>query len=130
MLGIIKQLFFIDYHPYTAHPASSIFAKGAKLIDLGIQLGNQNVALLINIKEETDGKLAVLVQLHPVNGERYLPPNLQLILLSKAGKNLQEVQSRTHDNYIQLKRFKGEPGKRFQIQVSLANLSITENFEL
>ena len=104
--------------------------KRAKLIDLGIQLGNQNVALLINITEEAGGKLAILVQLHPVNGERYLPPNLQLTLLSKAGKNLQEVQSRTHDNYIQLKRFTGEVGKRFQIQVSLGNLSITENFEL
>ena len=104
--------------------------KRAKLLDLGMQLGNQNVALLVKIKEEANGKLAVSVQLHPGGGARSLPPNLKLILLSKAGKVLQEVQSRTRDNYIQLKSFKGEKGKRFQIQVSLESLSITENFEL
>ena len=104
--------------------------KRGKLIDLGMQLGNQNVALLVNIKRETDGKLAVLVQLHPDDGARNLPTNLKLSLLSKAGKILQEVQSRNQDNCIQLKSFKGEKGKRFQIQVSLGSLSIRENFEL
>ena len=84
----------------------------------------------MNIKGGTEGKLAILIQLHPGGGARCLPPNLKLILLSKAGKILQEVQSRTQDNYIQLKPFKGEEGKRFQIQVSLGSLSITENFEL
>lgn len=91
---------------------------------------SQNVALLVNIKEDTEGKLAILIQLHPSAGARYLPSNLKLILLSKAGKILQEVQSRTQDNYIQLKDFKGEKGKRFQIQVSLGSLSITEIFKL
>ncbi len=105
-------------------------AKRAKLLDLGMQLGNQNVALLVNIKEETEKKLAILIQLHPGGGARCLPPNLKLILMSKAGKILQEVQSRNQDNYIQLKPFKGEQGKRFQIQVSLGSVSITENFEL
>ena len=104
--------------------------KRAKLINLGVQLGNQNVALLVNIKGETEGKLAVSIQLHPGGETRHLPPNLKLILLSKAGKVLQEVQSRTQDDYIQLKSFKGEKGKRFQIQVSWGSLSITENFEL
>ncbi|MEH2359577.1 DUF1822 family protein [Nostoc sp.] len=104
--------------------------KRAKLIDLGMQLGSQNVALLVKIKEETEDKLAILIQLHPGDGARCLPPNLKLILVSKAGKILQEVQSRTQDNYIQLKPFKGEQGKRFQIQASLGSVSITENFEL
>ena len=104
--------------------------KRAKLINLGMQLGERNVALLVKIKGELNGKLAVSIQLHPGGETRHLPPNLKLILLSKVGKVLQEVQSRTQDNYIQLKSFKGEKGKRFQIQVSLESLSITENFEL
>ena len=104
--------------------------KRAKLINLGMQLGEGNVALLVKIKGEPNGKLAVSIQLHPGGETRHLPPNLKLILLSKAGKVLQEVQSRTQDDYIQLKSFKGEKGKRFQIQVSLGSLSITESFEL
>lgn len=105
--------------------------KKAKLIDLGVQLGHQTVALLVNITEETEEKLGVLIQLHPTGGERYLPPYLNLTLLSKAGKTLQQVTSRSQDNYIQLKPFKGESGKHFSIEVSLGeDLKVKENFEL
>ena len=104
--------------------------KRAKLINLGMQLKEQNLALLVKIKEEPSQKLAVLIQLHPDGKTTRLPPNLKLTLLSKAGRVLQQAQSRTYDNYIQLKPIKGEKGKRFQIQVSWESLSITENFEL
>lgn len=113
--------------------------KRAKIIDLGIDLDNQKIALVINISSETssnntDGnsqeKINVLTQLYPMSGERFLPHNIKLILLSKAGKILQEVTSRVQDNYIQLKPFKGEPGKRFSIQISLGDVSIKEDFEL
>ncbi|NJM72028.1 MAG: DUF1822 family protein [Scytonema sp. RU_4_4] len=105
--------------------------KKAKLIDLGVQLGHQTVALLVNITEEPDDKLGVLIQLHPAGGERYLPPDLKLTLLSKAGKTLQQVISRSQDNYIQLKFFKGEPGKCFSIELSLGeDLTVKEDFEL
>ena len=101
-----------------------------KLIDLGMQLGSQTVALLVTIAEEPQEKLAISIQLHPTGGERYLPPLLKLTLLSKVGKTLQEVTSRVQDNYIQLKPFKGEPGKHFSIEVSIGNVSLREDFEL
>ncbi len=107
-----------------------VATKRAKLIDLGMQLRNKTVALLVNITEETDEKLCIYTQLHPTGGEKYLPPNIKVTLLSKAGKNLQQVEARGQDNYIQLKPFKGERGKRFSIEVSLENLSVRENFEL
>ena len=103
--------------------------KRCKLIDLGMQLGNQTVALLVNITE-TEEKLGILIQLHPTSGQRYLPPNLKLTLLSKPGKTLQQVQARGQDNYIQLKPFKGEVGKCFSIEVSLLDISAREDFEL
>lgn len=105
-------------------------ARRAKLIDLGVQLGSQTVALLVNIVEENEDKLRVLIQLHPTGGEKFLAPLLKLTLLSKSGKVLQEVQSRIQDNYIQLKPFKGESGKCFSIKVSLGDISIQESFEM
>ncbi|MBO3463508.1 DUF1822 family protein [Aetokthonos hydrillicola Thurmond2011] len=102
----------------------------AKLIDLGMSLSDQTVALLVNITERTEDKLGVLIQLHPTGEERYLPQNFKLTLLSKTGKTLQEVISRSHDNYIQLRPFKGEPGKCFCIKVSYGDASIQEDFEL
>lgn len=101
-----------------------------KLIDLEIQLGKNTVALLVNIIEVTDNKFSILIQLHPTGKHKYLPQNLQLIMLSKAGKILQEVRARAQDNYIQLKPFKGEAAKRFSIEVALDNISIKENFEI
>ncbi len=104
--------------------------KRGKLIDLGMQLDNQNVALLVKIAEEPEDKLGVLVQLHPTGGESYLPQNLRLTLLSKTGNNLQEVQARSLDNYIQLRSFKAKAGSRFSIEVSLNQASIIEDFEV
>jgi hypothetical protein len=101
-----------------------------KLINLGMQLGSQPLALLMTITPEAEHKLSVVVQLHPTGGERFLPPNIHLNLLSKAGKNIQEVTSRSEDNYIQLKPFKGEVGKRFSVEVSLGDASVREDFEL
>lgn len=102
--------------------------KRAKLIDLGLQLGNQSLALLVAITPETEQKVGILVQLHPMEGETYLPPNLKLSMLSESGEILQEVESRSVDNYIQLKRFRGLPGEIFAIKLTFGEASVTENF--
>ncbi|MGB3756297.1 MAG: DUF1822 family protein [Rivularia sp. (in: cyanobacteria)] len=113
--------------------------KKAKIIDLGIDLGNRKVALLVNISpdksadskdESSEDKISVLAQLYPMSGEKYLPHNIKFLLISKAGKTLQEVTSRIQDNYIQLKPFKGQVGKHFSIQITLEGFSFKENFEL
>lgn len=104
--------------------------KRGELIDLGMQLGSQTAALLVNVTQATENKVGVLVQLHPTGGEKYLPPNLKLTLLSKAENKLQEVQSRDQDNYIQLQPFRVEIGKSFSIEVSLRDATIREFFEL
>ena len=88
------------------------------------------MALLITVKEEAEAKLGVGVQLYPTERAKYLPPHVQLNLISKAGKTLQSVQAREQDNYIQLKPFKGQLGKRFGIEITLGEASIREDFEL
>jgi len=107
-----------------------VATKRGKLIDLGIQLSHQTVALIVNITEEAEEKISISIQLHPTGKEKYLPRNIKVTLLSKAENILQEVEARGQDNYIQLKLFKGERGKRFSIQVSLDELSVREKFEL
>jgi hypothetical protein len=101
-----------------------------KLIDLGLQLQEQKVVLLVNITEADNQEFTVLVQLHPASDERYLPTQITLALLSQSGERLQAVQSRSLDNYIQLRSFKGLSGTLFQLMVSHDNFSVFENFEL
>lgn len=104
------------------------FIQGAKLIDLKMQLGSQSVVLWVALTPETGGQIAVRVRLYPAPQDRYLPPNIQLILLSETGEILSEVQSRLQDNYIQLPRFRGMPEEQFRITVCLAEASVTETF--
>lgn len=105
-------------------------ATRGRLIDIEAQLGHQTLALLVNITREADDKFGVLVQLHPTNGRRYLPPNVKLSLLSRTGNLLQEVQARSQDNYIQLRSFRGGEGTGFSLEVCLLDIKLKEDFEL
>lgn len=109
---------------------NEVYVKGAKLIDLGIQLESKSVALLIGLSPQIDNKVGIRVQLYPAYEETYLPASMKLTLLSESGKTLQSVESRSFDNYIQLKRFKLPLGKLFSIQVALKDVTIKENFVL
>lgn len=100
----------------------------AKIIDLVLQLGNQTVVLLIAIAPFVEKKVEILVQLHPMSEKTYLPSNLRLILQVESGEIIQEVVSRSNHNFIQLKRFRGNSGEGFNIQVSDGNLTIKETF--
>lgn len=102
--------------------------EGVKLIDLGVQLGHQSVALLINLTEVTPEKVQVQVQLLPSDEQTCLPPNIQLALLSSSEKVLQEVQARTSDQLIQLKRFTCPVGKGFNLRITLDEFDWCETF--
>lgn len=102
---------------------------GVKLIDLGVKLGGQSLALMLALSQEEDEKTAIIVQIHPTGNQKYLPPNLQVMLL-ESGNILQQIQSRSLDCYIQLNRFKGLSGTCFSIQLTLDNFLMTENFSI
>ena len=110
--------------------SKQLTVEAAKIIDLGMQLGNKSVALLIGLTRENDHKIGVCIQLHPAAGETYLPANMKLALRSRTGKVLQQLESRTQDNLIQLKRFTCPIGKKFSVEVALDNFSITEDFAI
>ncbi|MEH2123794.1 DUF1822 family protein [Nostoc sp.] len=100
----------------------------AKIIDLGLQLGNQSLVLLVALALFSQQKVEILVQIHPLSEKLYLPYNLRINLFSDTGKIIQEVVSRSNDNFIQLKRFRGDFGESFHIQVSHGNFTIKETF--
>ncbi|MDY6937069.1 MAG: DUF1822 family protein [Cyanobacteriota bacterium] len=102
----------------------------AKLVDLGMQLGDRAIALLVALTQDRDLKVGVWVQVHPMRGARYLPPNLKLALLSDTGETLQDVVSDDLDLYIQLRPFKALPQTHFSLQVALDEFSLTEAFAI
>lgn len=116
---------------FSSRNASHLLDEGvkrAKLIDWQMELGHQSVALLVALTKTGDRQVSILVQVHPVGAETYLPSSLKLALLSPKGETLREVQSRHLDNFIQLPRFHCQSGETFRLQVALNEHSLTEEF--
>jgi hypothetical protein len=108
---------------------SNEFISRAKLIDLGMQLAGYPVALVVELQPESDRKTHILLQVHPIGEQLYLPPLLQLTVLDESGLIFLEAQARNADNYIQL-QFSGVPGEQFSVKVSLGDASVIEDFVL
>lgn len=109
---------------------NEVTIKGAKLIDLGMSLNDSKLILLIGISPKVDDRYSICVQLHAAHDIVYLPPQIKLVLLSSKGEMLQESVSRSHDQYIQLKRFKSLAETNFSLQVIHGYVTITEDFVL
>lgn len=101
----------------------------AKSIDMGIQLGETQVILLVEIAPETDGSIAVALQVHPSRDRTYLPENLCLKVLEPSAEVFMEVQARNRDNFIQL-QFSGQPEEHFTVLIKLNDAELTEQFRL
>lgn len=104
--------------------------KRAKAIDLGVQLGNTSVVLALVLTILPEAAVNILVQLYPSNGIPYLPNNLKLKMLSESGNILQETVSGSLNNYVQLRRFSGQQGDSFSIEITLGEVTFTESFVL
>jgi len=107
------------------NPAAGV--RQVKLVDLGMQIASQAVALAVALVEKANQQVGVLLQVYPTENEPYLPANLKLVLLDERGQSLREVVARQSDVYIQLK-FSGAPGEAFSVRVELGSASITEDF--
>ncbi|MDZ8028605.1 MAG: DUF1822 family protein [Nostoc sp. SerVER01] len=103
--------------------------KRAKLIDLGIQILNHPVMLIVEIAPEKDQQTSIHLQLHATGSQIYLPPAVHLTVLDSSGAVFLDAQSRKSDNYIQL-QFRGEPGEQFSVRVALDGISLTEHFRI
>jgi hypothetical protein len=114
--------------PNALNQAESI-TKRAKLIDLGIQILNQPIMLIVEISPQKDQQTSIHLQLHATGNQIYLPVGVHLTVLDSSGAVFLDAESRKLDNYIQL-RFRGEPTEQFSVRITLDNTSITEHFRI
>lgn len=96
-----------------------------KLIELGEP--SQSVVMSVAIVGEPEQDMDISVEVQPTNGQTYLPPTLQLIVLNEDGEAVMDVQAGSDNKTIQLE-FSGEAGDRFGVKVTWGGVSVTENF--
>jgi hypothetical protein len=94
---------------------------------LQLDSGN-NVLLAVRLDNSDDGRRRIWVQVLPEIPGSILPTGLQLDLMTLTGEVIQSVQSSDQSNYIQLRRFKCEPGTEFQVSVLLGTVRAVEHF--
>ncbi|WP_256386557.1 DUF1822 family protein [Hydrocoleum sp. CS-953] len=99
--------------------------KRAKVIDFGLLLNRQKVAVVITIQPEVDEEVGVLVQVHPIDEQEFLPPALRLKIVLESDS--EEVEARAADQLIQLE-FSEIPGRYFSVKVILDDAEIVEKF--
>ena len=107
------------------NPASGV----RRIADLGMQIGDRAIALMVAILPKAEGKVAILLRVYPMGSQTYLPSGLQLAVLDEDGDTFLETEARDVDNYIQLK-FGGDRGERFSVRVALGDNRITEGFAI
>jgi Protein of unknown function (DUF1822) len=108
----------------------------ARLIDLGMKLDDCEIVLIIAIIPNTNSRIKVDLSVKSRDSLRKLPPHLKLSVLKRSGEVIPglEVETRSDDRglgideIIELPSFNPPPGSHFQVQVSLKNIVISENF--
>ncbi|NJR48818.1 MAG: DUF1822 family protein [Leptolyngbyaceae cyanobacterium CSU_1_3] len=113
------------------HPLAGI--RRARLIDLGLQLDQHQIALIVAIMPKTSDRLGVFLQVQSVMPQSPLPPYLKVSVLSDLGETRLKAETRSDeatrgkDNSIDL-RFSPPAGTRFQVKIELNDAYVLEEF--
>jgi hypothetical protein len=100
----------------------------AKIIDFGLLLNRQTVALVIEFKPTENQEVDVRARVRPMGELEYLPPGLRLKVTLNPDtptEDSQEVTAREKDNWIQLE-FDELSGRKFRVEVSLEDAAHAE----
>ena len=100
---------------------------GGKLIDLGIQIYQHPLALIITVVPITDRERNVLVQVMPNRGGGILPPGVGLKVSDDTGTYSMDTRSRESDNWIQIE-FTAELREQFSVEITFDEASLTQYF--
>lgn len=119
-----------------AQQEAPVQVKRAKQLDLKFgnlggepeaQSETQQVALMLEVEQESESFMNIGVRLYPLGGSAHLPESLTVTILDEADTVCLTAQARSVDNYLQL-YFRGHSGEPFTAQVTLGEVCIVEHF--
>ncbi|GAB4175015.1 MAG: hypothetical protein Fur006_05240 [Coleofasciculaceae cyanobacterium] len=96
-------------------------------IDLGIEVAQQPLALVVTLPPNTGSELDIQVRVYPLRGQTYLPQGIKLMVMDESEEVVLNTEAREADNFIQL-GFSAELGEQFSVTVALGEASIRQEF--
>lgn len=100
---------------------------GGKLIDLGIQIYQHPLALVITVVPITGRERNVVVQVMPNRGGGILPQGVGLKVSDDTGTYSMDTSSRESDNWIQIE-FTAELREQFSVEITFGEASLIQYF--
>ncbi|MCM1985350.1 DUF1822 family protein [Lyngbya confervoides] len=88
-----------------------------------------SLVLVVEVTPEAERGAQICLQLHPQNSPACLMPNVKFAVLDGAGAGFMQATSRQEDNYLQL-QFRGQPGERFTVQVTVNEFVSRDFFQV
>jgi len=113
----------------TARRGASDKIVRARQIDLGMPPDALSLALLVDVMQKLDRGLDIRLQVHPTDGQTYLPSGLKCAVLEPSGKTIEEVKTKNADRWVKFD-IDGEPGEKFCVKIELGDVGATRNFEI
>ncbi|NMF63768.1 hypothetical protein DP113_29280 [Brasilonema octagenarum UFV-E1] len=101
----------------------------AKLIDFGIKANRESVGIVVKVSHDESNcdEMKIIVELHPTNGQEYLPSSLHVMILDEEGTAVMEAKAKNDNKKIALE-FNAAVGDNFSVNIALENVSVVENF--
>ncbi|EKQ70694.1 Protein of unknown function (DUF1822) [Leptolyngbyaceae cyanobacterium JSC-12] len=92
-----------------------------------IMLGDQAIALVVDMQAETAEQIAIRLQLHPVDNHPNLPPGLQMAILDDTGNVVIDATATGNEDFLEL-QIDGASGEVFHLQMRLNSFQDTQAF--
>ncbi|WP_263420151.1 DUF1822 family protein [Tolypothrix sp. PCC 7601] len=101
----------------------------AKLIDFGIKANRESVGIVVKVSHDENNldEMKIIVELHPTNGQEYLPSSLHVMILDEEGTAVMEAKAKNDNKKISLE-FNADVGDNFSVKIVLGDVSVIENF--
>ena len=100
--------------------------KRGKCIDLSRDGQIEQLAVFVGLTPISSAKLDITVEVCPIGGQPYLPPELQVMVLDEQGKAV--LQANAGNSESMEFQFSGESGESFSVKLVLGDTNMTENF--
>jgi hypothetical protein len=114
--------------PETLSEATESTINRAKILDVGSQPGEAQIALLLALTPLDATNISIGVRISPVGNAAYLPHDVQVRLLDDTGTEIGQARASVTE-IIQL-RFNVTQGEQFSIEITSGGTTITESFEI
>jgi hypothetical protein len=92
-----------------------------------LEQGKAAIATTVTLNPTSEQDMEIQVEVVPIDGQHYLPVNLQITLLDDQGNIVIDAQAREENQRMRLE-FDGTIGDQFSLKLAIGQFSVTEDF--